>query len=515
MNDLLLRGARVVPLAEPHLPHPPVGPPAEPQDVLVRGGRVVEVAPVVEVGSEVPRLKAEGRWVVPGLWDHHVHMTQWSLSRSRLDTSGTGSPEELIALVRRALDDGGARTPTGVLTGWGHRSAGWGRQPNVAELDAVTGSTPVVLISGDGHHGWLNSAALLLLGVPFRDGIVEEEEWFDIYARLDRLPRAQEEAEMGVADAVAQARGRGVVGIVDLEFAGTWEQWPRRCAAGVGPWRVRTGVYPGRLEEILATGRRDGDPVPGTDGLVTQGPLKIISDGSLNTRTAWCCESYADGSMLQHPRGRANVSVAEMTEAVRRAHEHGLRAALHAIGDAAVTAVLDVFEATGASGSIEHAQLLRHEDLPRWARLPVTASVQPGHLLDDRVVTEQCWPDRTDRAFVVAGLVEHGIPVALGSDAPVAPLDPWLAMAAAVHRGPVEAGPWHPEQALTPHQALAASVDGQRVRPGDRGDLVLLDADPLVSGSTSEQASALLAMTVAGTVVAGRVSGPVAASLDG
>ncbi len=243
--------------------------------------------------------------------------------------------------------------------------------------------------------------------------------------------------------------------------------------------------------------------------------MKIISDGSLNTRTAWCCEPYADGAALMHPRGRANVSVAEMTEAVRRAHEHGLRAALHAIGDAAVAAVLDVFEATGAQGSIEHAQLLRPEDLPRWSRLPVTASVQPAHLLDDRSVTEQCWPDRTERAFVLAGLLEHGIDVALGSDAPVAALDPWLSIAGAVHRGPARDASWHPEQALTPHQALAASVDGQRVRPGDRGDLVLLDADPLARGTTSEQAAGLLGMSVAATVVAGRVSGPLQASVAG
>lgn len=514
MNDLLVRGARLVPLGDPSTAHPPALSTA-PQDVLVRDGVVVEVGSLVETAPHVPRLDAQGRWLVPGLWDQHVHMTQWALRLNRLDTSPARCPEDALGIVVEALRAGRAQTPTGLLTGWGHRSAEWGRQPNVAELDAVTGSTPVVLISGDGHHGWLNTAALIRLGVPFRDGIVEEEEWFDIYSRLDRLPGAHEEGERGIAAAVHAARERGVVGIVDLEFAGTWEQWPQRYAAGIGPWRVRTGVYPGRLEEVLATGRRDGDPVPGTGGLATQGPLKIISDGSLNTRTAWCCEPYADGAGLMHPRGRANVSVGEMTEAVRRAHEHGLRAALHAIGDAAVSAVLDVFEATGARGSIEHAQLLRPEDLPRWSRLPVTASVQPAHLLDDRSVTEQCWPDRTDRTFVLAGLLQHGIGVALGSDAPVSALDPWLAMAGAVHRGPSQDPSWHPEQALTPHQALASSVDGQRVRPGHRGDLVLLDADPLAPGSTSEQAAGLLGMSVAGTVVAGRVSGPLASSVDG
>lgn len=515
MDDLLVRGARVVPLGESAEREPPSAGPGDPVDLLVRDGVVAEVGRGLDAPPGVPRVAAEGRWVVPGLWDQHVHLTQSALGLTRLDTSAVRSPQELLDLVVRTLRDGGARTPTGVLTAWGHRSAQWERQPNVAELDAVTGSAPVVLISGDGHHGWLNSAALIRLGVPLRDGIVEEDEWFAIYALLDCLPGAAQEAEQAIAQAVWHARSLGVVGIVDLEFGGSWEQWPARYAVGVGPWRVRAGVYPGRLAEILATGRADGDAVPGTDGLVTQGPLKIISDGSLNTRTAWCCEPYADGAALAAPSGRANVTPEQMRELVGLAHARGLSTALHALGDAAVAAALDVFAATGAQGSIEHAQLLRPADLPRWSRLPVRASVQPAHLLDDRSVTEQCWPDRTERTFVVAGLLAHGIPVVLGSDAPVAPLDPWLSMATAVHRGPVHAAAWHPEQALSAHQALAASVDGQRLRPGARGDLVLIDADPLAPGDSAAQAAGLLGMPVAGTVVAGRLSGPLAGALDG
>lgn len=272
--------------------------------------------------------------------------------------------------------------------------------------------------------------------------------------------------------------------------------------------RVRTGVYPSRLEEIISLGWRTGTQLPGTDGLVTQGPLKIISDGSLNTRTAWCCEPYADAADLGDPAGRANLSTAEMIELVGRARDHGLNAALHAIGDAAVASVLDVFEATGTTGTIEHAQLMRKADLLRWGRLPVTASVQPAHLLDDRDLTQQCWPDRTDRAFMVAEFVRHGIPLVLGSDAPVARLDPWLTMSTAVHRGPVDEEPWHQGQALSAQQALAASVDGQRLLPGARGDVVLLDADPLVPGTSAEAAGRLAQMSVGATVIAGMVASP-------
>ncbi len=482
-------------------------PTSELNDILIRNGMIASIAPAgaIEVFSDVPVLKAQGRWAIPGLWDQHVHMTQWAMSYTRLDTSAVQNSRQACDLVRQALRNGAGQTPTGMLTGLGHRCAEWAHQPTVAELDAVTGSVPVVLISGDCHHGWLNSAALAMLGVPARNDVIAEDEWFDLYAKLDALPGAQQETEASMELAVRRAHERGVVGIVDLEFARPWEQWPQRYAAGIGPLRVRTGVYPARLEEIIALGWSTGTVLPGTDGLVTQGPLKIISDGSLNTRTAWCCEPYADGAALANPAGMANLSVEQMVELVARGHAHGLTAALHAIGDAAVSAVLDVFGATGASGSVEHAQLLRLEDLPRWAALPVTASVQPAHLLDDRSVTEQCWPDRTGRTFMVAELLRHGIPVVLGSDAPVARLDPWLTMAAAVHRGPLDQPGWHDEQALTAQQALAASVDGQRLRAGARGDLVLLDADPLQGESGRDQATALAGMSVGATVIAGKI----------
>ncbi|MGB5953410.1 MAG: amidohydrolase family protein [Ornithinimicrobium sp.] len=515
MSDILIRGARVVPLDRDATDSPISSARSgdernrqELSDILIRSGSIVSVAPAgaLEVGASVPELHAQGRWAIPGLWDQHVHMTQWALGYARLDTSPAHSPEHACSMVASALANGGAHTPTGVLSGWGHRSAGWAEQPTVAALDAVSGDTPVVLISGDGHHGWVNSAGQRMLGRIPSEELIAEDEWFDTYALLDSLPGAEAETEASIGIAVRRAREMGVVGIVDLEFARPWEQWPARYAAGVGPLRVRTGVYPSRLEEIISLGWRTGTHLPGTGGLATQGPLKIISDGSLNTRTAWCCEPYADAADLGDPAGRANFSTAEMVELVGRAHNHGLSAALHAIGDAAVASVLDVFEATGATGTIEHAQLMRTADLRRWAQLPVTASVQPAHLLDDRDVTQQCWPDRSERAFMVAAFLRHGIPLVLGSDAPVARLDPWLAMSAAVHRGLPNEQAWHPAQSLTAREALAASVDGGRLRPGEQGDVVLLDADPLKAGTAAESATRLRSMSVSATVIAGIVT---------
>jgi predicted amidohydrolase YtcJ len=237
------------------------------------------------------------------------------------------------------------------------------------------------------------------------------------------------------------------------------------------------------------------------------GPLKIISDGSLNTRTAWCCDPYADADLLEHPAGLPNQSGAELRSMLGRATQGGLQVATHAIGDAAVTDALTAYGETWATGSIEHAQLIQRDDVRRMAELGLRASVQPAHLLDDRDLTEAVWPGRGERCFAFRWMKDDGVELALGSDAPVSPLDPWLSIAAAVHRSADGRDPWHAEQSLTPAEALAASVDGQpTVGVGSRGDLVLLDQDPLAEGgTTAETAAALRALPVALTVVAGRV----------
>ena len=258
---------------------------------------------------------------------------------------------------------------------------------------------------------------------------------------------------------------------------------------------------------MIAAGLRTGDPLPGGGGLIAMGPLKVISDGSLNTRTAWCHQPYADAGNDPHPYGLPNLTADELVGVMRRATDAGLRMALHAIGDAAVTAGLDAYAATGATGTIEHAQLTAVEDVRRMGRLGIVASVQPAHLLDDRDVTAACWPDRAERCFMLRSMLDAGVRLALGSDAPVAPLDPWLAMAAAVHRSADAREPWNPAEALTPAQALAASTDGATtVRAGSPADLVLLDADPLATrGDTADAAARLRTMPVAATLVGGRV----------
>jgi len=185
-----------------------------------------------------------------------------------------------------------------------------------------------------------------------------------------------------------------------------------------------------------------------------------------------------------------------------RAWEAGLVPAVHAIGDAAVTEVLDAFEATGARGSMEHAQLVRPTDVPRFARLGVVASVQPEHAMDDRDEADAYWAGRTGQAFALEALVASGATVRLGSDAPVAPLDPWASMAAAVTRSRDGREPWHPEQRIPASVAHVASTDGRgALALGDVADLVVTELDPL-----SADGEQLRAMPVSATFVGGRAT---------
>lgn len=484
-------------------------------DLLVRGGRVVAVAAAGELsgsaarGGAVERVDLDGRTVLPGLWDKHVHLTQWALVRRRLDLSGAGSAAEVVALVRARLAVG-PPGPGTALVGYGFRDGLWPDTPTAALLDAVAGEIPVVLVSGDLHCAWLNSAGLRFVGAGAHPtGVLRENEWLPLAAVVDRVP--DDLADAWVADAAAAAAARGVVGVVDLEITDNLTAWRRRFGTGFDALRVRAGVWTPWLEEVLAAGLRTGDALPGTAGLLEQGPYKVVTDGSLNTRTAYCHAAYP-GLTGPEAYGILSVPPDELVPLMKRAHDGGLHCAIHAIGDHANALALDAFAATGARGSVEHAQLLEAADVARFAELGVLASVQPEHAMDDRDIADRHWPGRTDRAFAYGSLDDAGAVLVLGSDAPVAPLDPWVAVAAAVSRARDGRAAWHPEQRIGLPTALAASTDGRGLFPtvGSPADLMVLDADPLAAGNGTGHADdiavadALRAMPVAGTLLAGR-----------
>ena len=494
MTDLLLRTVRRV------------GTSGAPCDVRVVGGRVTAVAPAGTLdagtaGADTDVVEAAGAWLGPGLVDHHVHLDQWALGRRRVDVSGCDSAEATADLLAGAVRTGGLHAdPDAVVVGHGYRDGLWPRPARRELLDRAAPGLPAVVVSGDLHAVWCNAVALarfsVAVGRPLAagdDGVLREQDAFDVTAALSRVP--DDVLDGYVADAVDAAAARGVTRVVDLEMRpGGLDRWTRRVHAGTDGIRVASGVYPDGLDEAIARGLRTGNVVSGTRGLLTVGPFKVITDGSLGTRTA----------AMTSGEGVLAYAFDDLVAMVRRAVDAGFVPAVHAIGDRANTLALDVFEAVGARGSIEHAQLLDDTDLDRFARLGVAASVQPEHAMDDRDVADRHWAGITERAFPFAALERAGAVLRLGSDAPVAPLDPWVAMAAAVGRDRDGREPWHPEQRMSALAAWKGSTDGRvSVAVGDVADLVLLPADPLAV-AVSEPSDALRTMPVLATAVGGR-----------
>ncbi|MDO8122622.1 amidohydrolase family protein [Isoptericola sp. b490] len=482
----LLSGARLVPLDG--------GAAAGPVDLRVLDGVLAEVGPGLAPGrDEVVDL--EGRWLLPGLWDAHAHVGQWATVRRRLDVSAARSAREAGALVTERLR-AQPQAAGSLLVGYGYRDVLWDEPTDADVLDeaARAAGAPdvgVVLVCGDLHSGWISGVAAAVLGLS--PGVLREEPWFAVAGRLD-----PDEATLDgwVAEATRAAAARGLVGVLDVEMTDNLRAWQRRIGAGHTWLRVSAGVWPDYLDGVLARELATGDVIEGTSGLLSQGPLKVITDGSLNTRTAYCHDAYpGPGGALTH--GVLNVPPDELEPLMAAAARHGVHAAIHAIGDRANTLALDAFERTGARGSIEHAQLLAPADVPRFAALGVAASVQPEHLLDDRDAIDATWADRAGRCYPLRSLHEAGARLVLGSDAPVAPMDPWLAISAAATRARDGRAPWHPEQTVPTAVALASSVRS-RLAPGEPADLVVLDADPLADPA------GLRTMPVAGTMLAGR-----------
>lgn len=479
----------------------------KPVDVVLEDGVIIAVVPAGTAshdGHEV--IDLDERVIIPGLWDEHVHFGLWAQHRKRVDVSQATSAAEAASMMARAI---ASSAPVGdaVVVGTGYRDGLWPDQKTTALLDLHTGDVPTLLLSVDVHSCWVNTATLRKYGIQGHDedGVLREGECFAVTGAIGEIDDAV--LDRWVLEAAEAAASRGVVGVVDLEMRYNPDDWVRRQNARdeMYPLQVVAGVYPEHLDQAIAQGLRSGMPL--AENLV-MGPLKIITDGSLNTRTAHCVEPYlgVDGDHY----GAMNFPISEIEDILVRAHTNGLDLAVHAIGDEANRLILDLMEKNSLTGRIEHAQLVRSEDFPRFAALGIQASVQPEHAVDDRDVTDVYWADRADRAFALRTLVDQGATVVLGSDAPVAPLDPWVAIAAAVTRTRDGRTAWQPQQALTLDEAIRFSTRS-RVEAGQPADIVVLDADPRwlldACGSDAGKASDVLrAMPIAYTLCRGVVT---------
>ena len=468
--------------------------------LTIDGGRIAAITPDAPPHPPGEVVDAGGRTVLPGLWDAHVHMVQWASARRRVDLSGARSAAAAAELMAAAAR-GGRHPHDEALMGFGFRDGLWADRPEPALLAWSDASgQAVALVSNDLHTAWLNRAALDRLGRhDHPTGVLLEADCLDAVARLGAADPAV--VDRWVTDAVTAAAARGVVGFLDFEYADNLADWTRRAGHAPLEARVTCAVYPAHLDDAVSRGLRTGDVLPGTGGLVRVGPLKLFVDGSLNTRTALCNEPYPGLPESGQEYGILQTEPAELERLMAYAARHGIQSAVHAIGDRANTIALDAFEKVGCPGRIEHVQLIDRADLPRFARPGLVLGVQPAHATDDRDIADHHWAGRTDRSFAYADLARAGGQLQIGSDAPVAPLDPWPGIAAAVHRTGTDGRPeWHPEQAISLADALAAASEGRRtLRVGDRADLVVTEHDPATLAPHD-----LPAMPVFCTMLAGR-----------
>lgn len=473
--------------------------PDAPVDVVVEDDTIASIVPAGEATATVEDhvFDLEGRWVTPGYVDHHTHFTMWAKHLARLDVSAAREPEDAAEAIRVALASEHV-VDDSAFVARGFQDALWTREPTGEMLDAAAAAAgqegrAIVVVSHDLHTVWVNEAAAQRFHAP-RTGIVREDGAFAVEQAVDR--EAAEGEDDLIAAALSAASARGVTRLTDLEMADNPGVWAGRFRRGLDTMRIVANIYPEHLPLSVARGERTGAVVPDTGGMVTVGALKLFADGALNSGTALCHDPYLDGGF-----GHAVYGEGELEQVMADAHAQGFAIALHAIGDLAVARALDAFEASGARGTIEHAQLVANADLARFAALGVGASVHPEHLLDDRDVTDRLWAGRTERAFPYRALTEAGATLTFGSDAPVAPLDPWFAISAAVHRTRDARDAWEPGNAVDPMTALRASWAVPALAVGGQADLAVLDADPRTADMPT-----LRGMYVSLTVAAGKVT---------
>ena len=452
----------VIHTMDPRLPR--VGALAIGGDTIL-GGVDVREGDADQVGHR--RIDLEGRCVLPGFCDSHVHFLSWALSRRDLDLTGAGSAAEALAVVAAAAAG----------DGW-LRGRGWRFDdlPDPAALDTVTGERPAALWAHDGHTLWLNRAAAATAGRPTATILHEREAWAFPLPEPDPLTCSQ-----AVRAAMAVANSRGVTSICDFQATGGRGLWQRLAADRRLTLRVAMSLP---VEVLDAAGELELRGGFGGD-LLRIGPVKVFMDGTLGSQTAW----MLDGS------GDVLTSAERLSETVRRASPLGLAVAVHAIGDAANRAALDAFEQTREVWQqallrprIEHAQCVAEGDIPRFAEIGVIASMQPTHATSDRDVADRLWAGAAGRPYPARDLLESGAHLALGSDAPVEDLDPLAGIRAAVARTMDGREPWHPMQRLAAADAAhgftaagAYALGEERRRglllPGHAADLVVLDTD--------------------------------------
>jgi predicted amidohydrolase YtcJ len=483
--------------------------------LAITNGRIVAYGTDDEVLAlstrQTIRENLEGRFVIPGMTDAHIHWLWTARALQEVDVFEV--PDKSIAVARVA--DRVQRIPAGQwITGRGWAQDFWQEPvfPVAADLDTVASHHPVFLGAKSGHAAWVNSAALRVCGVtadtpdPLGGQIVRDESGqptgllletaIDLVASQIPAPSLTDLADY-MLQAQRLALASGLTGIHDFDGPDCLRALQVLRERGELAVRVLKNINREWFEAALETGLRWGFG----DDWIRIGGLKIFADGALGPRTAYMIEPY-EGEPDNY--GIVVTDKEEMQEWVTRASAAGFPSTIHAIGDRAVHDVLDVFEAArkdeAARGEppasrrhrIEHVQIIHPDDAHRLAALDIIASMQPLHATSDYVSADRFWGARSQWAYNIRLQLDHGAKIALGSDSPVEPFEPLKGIHAAVtrRRANGEPGPdgWYPALRLGMHETLRGFTTGPayaagmedrlgRLAPGCLADLVVLDRD--------------------------------------
>lgn len=479
------------------------------QALLVDGERISGVGSVDALHGDptVTMVDLQGGTVVPGFVDSHTHFLSYCYMQVGVDLTEAASLEEALELTSGLA----ARTPANEWIrggGWNKNLWGDGGFPHRRDLDRVTRDHPVALRSKDAHALWTNTEALRRAGLDSRiqsppggevlyDGDGEPMGIFLETAMSlvdDAMPEpSTEELKRVVLDGQGEAHSLGLTGLVSCEGADALRVFTELNREESLSLRIRMTMPAESLDALERLGITRGLG----DEMLRISAVKIMVDGALGPQTAYMFDPYC-GREEDGYRGLLLMDPEEFRNQVERSFGLSMPVAVHAIGDAANSLVLDVIselqDGSVDRSRIEHAQVLRPGDIERFAGLGVIASVQPTHAVADRDLVDRYWGSRGRYAYAFRSLMNAGVVLAFGSDLPVDVMDPLVGLRAAVHRGK-DGGDcsWYPEERLSPEEAVRAHTWGScyalgeedrrgTLAPGMLADFVVLSHDIMAGG---------------------------------
>lgn len=491
--------------------------------LVVRGDRIGyvgdEAGARAFAGSDAVVDRFPDATIVPGLADAHGHLASLGRAVSILSLDGMTGPADVTARIASAPP---AAFQGDWLLGRGWDQNDWAEKafPTRALLDAAKPSTPVFFTRVDGHAAWVNGAALQLAGITratrdpaggriLRDaqgeptGVLIDNAIDLVTAKLPEPSQAERERRLKNALELCAKLGLTVVhdaGMDQLTFQ-LLQRWDLGGLLPIRVYAMADGQSPG-WEEFVGRGVFKG-------GNLELRAVKLLADGALGSRGAALHAPYAD-EPTSH--GLLLLTPEELTARAKAFDERGFQVAVHAIGDRANTLVIDALSALDRQHRhrVEHAQVLRADDVQRMAQAGLVASMQPTHATSDMPWAEaRLGKDRLPLAYAWRAMLDAKVPLAFGSDFPVEHPNPLWGLYAARTRQDQQAQPeggWTPGQKLTGAEALSAFTEGAafasfaearrgRLSPGFDADFVVLPTDP-VDGEPKSLLDAKVVMTV-------------------